>query len=98
MNLSVLNGMDLTSIEAVASSKVRLKLANLLSSRPATLGELSSLAGISVQGVLKHLTKLRDEGIVHQEPMKGGKYLRPRKLYFADTRKVSDYSEGDLLV
>jgi predicted transcriptional regulator len=88
----------LVSIEDIASSRIRLKLASLLSSRPATLSELGAATGISVQGVLKHLAKLEDAGIIHEESMKGGKFLRPRKLYFIESRKIGDYSDGDLLV
>ena len=86
------------SIEALASSKVRLKIASLLSARPATLGELSSATGISVQGVLKHLSKIAEEGLLSEENMKGGRFLRQRKLYSIRKRLVSDYSEGDLLL
>lgn len=88
----------MVAIEELASSRIRLKIANLLSSRPATLSEMSELTGISVQGVLKHLKKVRDEGLLTENNMKSGKYLRQRKLYFMRGRKVADYSEGDLLV
>ncbi len=88
----------MVAIEELASSRIRLKIANLLSSRPATLSEMSELTGISVQGVLKHLKKVRDEGLLTENNMKSGKYLRQRKLYFMQGRKVADYSEGDLLV
>ena len=57
MNLSVPAATGLVNIEQIASSRLRLKIASLLSSRPATLSELSVLTGISVQGVLKHLKK-----------------------------------------
>lgn len=98
MNLSVQPTVDLVDIEEIASSKLRLKIANLLSSRPATLSELSALTGISVQGVLKHLGKISEQGLLKQENMKGGKYLKQRKLYSIERRKIADYSEGDLLV
>jgi len=88
----------MVSIEEIASSRARLKIANLLSSRPATLSELSVLADMSVQGVLKHLKKLSEEGILEEEKMRGGKYLKQRKLYFIESRKIADYSEGELLV
>lgn len=88
----------LGEIEAIASSKVRLKIANLISSRPATLSELSALTGISVQGVLKHLNRIADEGLLREENMKSGRFLKQRKLYFIDKRKVADFSEGDLLL
>jgi predicted transcriptional regulator len=98
MNLSVGGRAAMVSIEEIASSRARLKIANLLSSRPATLSELSVLADMSVQGVLKHLKKLSEEGILEEEKMRGGKYLKQRKLYFIESRKIADYSEGELLV
>jgi predicted transcriptional regulator len=98
MNLSVPAATGLVNIEQIASSRLRLKIASLLSSRPATLSELSVLTGISVQGVLKHLKKISEEGILQEEKMKGGRYLRQRKLYFIESRKIADYSEGELLV
>lgn len=98
MNLSVSPRLILVTIEELASSRMRLKIANLLSSRPATLSELSALTDMSVQGVLKHLKKIADQGILKEESMKGGRYLRQRKLYSIERRKVADYSEGDLLV
>jgi predicted transcriptional regulator len=88
----------MVAIEELASSRVRLEIANLLSSRPATLSEMSELTGISVQGVLKHLKKIREQGLLTEESMRSGRYLRQRKLYFMRGHKVADYSEGDLLV
>jgi len=98
MNLSAKVEARMPSIEALASSKVRLKIASILSVRPAVLGELSSATGISVQGVLKHLGKIADEGLLSEENMKGGRFLKQRKLYYIKKRLVSDYSEGDLLL
>ncbi len=98
MNLSAPTVFVLVTIEELASSRARLKIANLLSSRPATLSELSAITDISVQGVLKHLKKIDDLGILKEENMKGGKYLRQRKLYSLQRRRVADYSEGELIV
>jgi predicted transcriptional regulator len=98
MNLSMRITAVMVTIEEVASSRVRLKIANLLSSRPATLSELSALCGISVQGVLKHLKKIESEGLLKEENMEGGRFLRQRKLYSIESRKIADYSEGELLV
>jgi len=98
MNLSLSPIRVLVTIEEVASSRVRLKIANLLSSRPATLSELAALTGISVQGVLKHLNKIAEQGMLKEGTMKGGRYLRQRKLYSIESRKIADYSEGELLV
>ena len=88
----------MVGIEALASSGIRLKIASLLSSRPATLSELAELTGISVQGVLKHLHKIDEGGLLKEESMKGARYLRQRKLYSIEKRKVADYSEGDFLL
>jgi predicted ArsR family transcriptional regulator len=88
----------MVAIENLANSRQRLKIASFLSSRPSALGELASLTGISVQGVLKHLNKLAEEGILKEQTMVGGKYLRQRKLYSIGKRKVVDYSGDDLLL
>lgn len=85
-------------IEEIASSRVRLAIAGLLSSRPRTLGELAEATGVSAQAVLKHLKKLSDAGILSQWEMPRGKYLRSRKVYSIDSRKVADYTERDVLV
>ncbi len=98
MNLSVRPPVIVVDIEEIANSRVRLKIANLLSSRPATLSELSALTDMSVQGVLKHLGKIAAQGLLKEENMKGGRYLRQRKLYSIDRRRIADYSEGDLIV
>ena len=86
------------SIEEIASSRPRLTIASLISSRPRTLSELAEMTSISVQGVLKHLKRLEEEGIVKEWNMAKGRYLRPRKLYYAESRRVADFSQDDLLV
>jgi predicted transcriptional regulator len=88
----------MVKIEDIASSRARLTIASLLSSRPRTLGELAEVTGMSVQGVLKHLAKLGEAGILTEWNMPRGTHLRPRKLYFIETRKVADYSQRDVLV
>lgn len=85
-------------IEEIASSRARLTIASLLSSRPRTLGELAESTGISVQGVLKHLNVISRSGILKTRSLPRGRFLRPRKLYFIDARRVADYSEGDMIV
>ena len=79
----------MVKIEEIASSRARLTIASLLSSRPRTLGELAEVTGMSVQGVLKHLKKLAEKGIVKEWKMPRGRHLRPRKLYFIESRKVA---------
>jgi predicted ArsR family transcriptional regulator len=86
------------AIEEIANSRARLTIASLISSRPRTLGELAETTGISVQGVLKHLKKLSDSGMLKVKNIPAGRYLRPRKLYYIDTRRVADYSRGDMIV
>ena len=86
------------AIEEIANSRARLTIASLISSRPRTLGELAETTGISVQGVLKHLKKLSEAGMLKVKGLPAGRYLRPRKLYYIDTRRVADYSRGDMIV
>lgn len=88
----------MTRIEEIASSRARLTIASLISSRPRSLSELAEVTGISVQGALKHLKKLSEAGILEEENMPQGEYLRPRKLYFIRSRKVEDYSQEDVLI
>ena len=88
----------MVKIEDIASSRARLTIASLLSSRPRTLGELAEVTGMSVQGVLKHLRKLHEAGILKEWNMPRGGHLRQRKLYFIESRKVADYSQNDVLV
>ena len=98
MNLSPTLLSALVGIEQVASSRARLLIASLLSVRPRTLGELAELTGISVQGVLKHLGKLREFGSMTELELRGGKYLKYRKLYSIQKRRVGDFSFGDLMI
>ncbi|MGA2198521.1 MAG: helix-turn-helix domain-containing protein [Nitrososphaerales archaeon] len=88
----------MAAIEDIANSRARLTIASLISSRPRTLGELAETTGISVQGVLKHLKRLSESGILKEKSLPSGKYLRPRKLYYIDTRRVADYSQGGMIV
>ena len=88
----------MAAIEDIANSRARLTIASLISSRPRTLGELAETTGISVQGVLKHLKRLSESGILKEKSLPSGRYLRPRKLYYIDTRRVADYSQGGMIV
>jgi predicted transcriptional regulator len=88
----------LAGIEEIANSRVRLTIASLISARPRTLGELAETTGISVQGVLKHLGKLSQGGLVKTRNLPRGKHLNARKLYYIEGRRVADYSEGDMIV
>lgn len=86
------------SIEVIASSRVRLTVASLLTVRPRTLTELSELTGVSVQAVLKHLAKLDAEGLLAHASLGPGELLRPRKLYSLRTRGVEGYAHEDMIV
>jgi len=85
-------------LEGIVSSKHRLILANLLSVRPRTLRELAGITGISIQGVLKHLSKLREFGLLEERQVKGAKYLNVRKVYALKASSIGDYSRGSLMV
>ena len=98
LNLSSAAPAILATIEDIANSRVRLTIASLISSRPRTLGELAETTGISVQGVLKHLSRLSASGMVKTKNLPSGRYLRPRKLYFIEDRRVANYSEGEMIV
>jgi predicted transcriptional regulator len=90
--------MDDTEIWGIASSKARLHIATLLSERPRTLAELAVLAGISVQGVLKHLVKLQKLRLLGKLELGRGRYLGRRKLYSLQRARVHNYEEGRTLV
>jgi len=77
------------------SSRARLTIAQMISVRPRTLGELSEKTGISVQAVLKHLEKLSDFGIVSEQRVSAGG-MGARKLYASRGKRISDFSNGDL--
>jgi DNA-binding transcriptional ArsR family regulator len=79
----------------VISSPSRLKIAGLLSTRPRTLGELASVTGMSVQGVLKHLAKLNELGLLTEAKIAGP---GPKKVYFLKGFNVGDFSIGDLTI
>ena len=79
----------------VISSRTRLKVADLVSTRPRTLGELAAATGISIQGVLKHLKKLEELGLVEEKSVRSPG-LAVRKVYAAKGTRLGDFSAGDL--
>ena len=81
----------------VLSSEVRLKIAGAISQRPRTLGELSSITGISVQGVLRHLRRLEKVGLVEERRVTASS-PKARRVYAAKEAILADYSTGDLTV
>lgn len=86
------------AIDDFVSSKAKLRIASLISTRPRTLGELAELTGISVQGVLKHLDGLRRSGLLTEAELRNGTYLKYRKIYSIEKRMVVDLSQEDLMV
>ena len=79
----------------VVSSASRLTIADMISARPRTLSELSKAAGISVQGVLKHLTRLDSLGLLEEM-----KVSLPgvRKAYSLKGAMIGDFGIDDLMV
>ncbi len=75
-----------------------MKISSLVSIRPRTLGELADTTRISVQGVLKHLARLRKSGLLTESELRDGKYLKYRKVYSIERRRIVDVSQGDLMV
>jgi len=83
--------------DEILSSEVRLKIADALSLRPRTLGELASITGISVQGVLRHLRRFEKLGLIEERGL-GANVPKARKVYASKGSIVEDYSSGDLTV
>lgn len=81
----------------VLSSKPRVEIVDALSTRPRTLGELSWITGISVQGVLRHLKRLTELGIVEERKVRA-KTPKARKVYAAKSGAIGDYSTAGLTV
>lgn len=79
----------------VISSRARLKIADLISGRPRGLGELAAATGISAQGVLKHLKRLEDLGLVEEQDIRAPG-LAVRKVYAAKGARLRDFSTGNL--
>ena len=84
-------------MEEVLSSRVRLRIMDSVSVRPRTLGELSDLTGISVQGVLRHLKKLSGLGLVEERPI-SRVAPKARIVYAARSARIRDYSTGGYTV
>lgn len=89
--------MPSAALEEIASSKSRLLLADLISTRPRTLAELAKATGISPPGVLKHLGILERLGVVEEAPFEGGP-LSARKVYRLKGRPVKNFSGDGALV
>ena len=89
--------MSSDTINEILSSRNRLKIAALISRRPRSLGELADLTGISIQGVLKHLDRLKELGIDEDVKLKE-KGISVHKVYAVRGAKIGDFSVGDLAV
>jgi DNA-binding transcriptional ArsR family regulator len=81
----------------ILSSKSRLRIADLLSTRPRTLKELADRTGVSVQAVLKHLEKLDSLGMLEKRKV-AGRDLSVRRLYALKGFHVGDFSAEGLTV
>ncbi|MDE1853692.1 MAG: winged helix-turn-helix transcriptional regulator [Thaumarchaeota archaeon] len=89
--------MDMDSLSEVLSSPVKLKIEDAVSVRPRTLSELASVTGISVQGVLRHVKRLVELGVVEERSLVPTT-PKARKVYAAKSEIVGDYSTPDLTV
>src|SRR3989442_13108312 len=73
-------------------------IGQLISTRPRTLRELAERTGISIQGVLKHLEKLKKMGLIEQRTLSPRKYLAVRKTYSLKGSNLGDFSRGSLMI
>ena len=89
--------MNQEALSEVLSSRARLKIVDALSIRPRTLGELSATTGISVQGVLRHLRRLGELGLVEERKLVP-RTPKARRVYASKSTAFGDYSAGDLTV
>ena len=89
--------MNSATLDEVLSSNARRKIEDALAVRPRTLRELSSVTGISVQGVLKHLKRLAALGLVEERRLPT-RALKARTVYLAKGHLVGEYSVGDLTI
>ena len=89
--------MNANKLGEVLASGVRLKIAGALSERPRTLGELSYITGISVQGVLRHLRRLEKIDLVEERKVTASA-PKARRVYAARGAILENYSAGNLVV
>ena len=81
----------------ILSSRTRLRLAELMSTRPRSLRELAKLTSLTVPGVLRHLDALAKVGVIREERI-SSKELPIRKTYSLKGVKVADFSVGDISI
>jgi DNA-binding Lrp family transcriptional regulator len=89
--------LSFEDFQEVISSTPRLLIADLVSTRPRTLKELADVTGMSVQGVLKHLSRLKTLGVVQEKGIRGSN-LGVRKVFSTNRFRIGDFSAGDLRV
>ncbi len=89
--------MNPDNLGEVISSRVRVTIMDAVSVRPRTLAELSHLTGISVQGVLRHLKKLAQLGLVEERKVTPNA-PKARRVYSARGAIFGDYSTSGLTV
>jgi DNA-binding transcriptional ArsR family regulator len=89
--------MNPDTLGEVLSSRAKLRIEDSLSVRPRTLSELASATGISVQGVLRHLRRLTELGLVEERSLSASA-PKARKVYAAKSEVLGDYSTGDLTI
>ena len=89
--------LDPGTLNEIISSVVRLKTESAISIRPRTLAELSSITGITVQGVLKHLKRLAELGLVEERRLPT-RNLKARTVYAAAGELIGNYSTSDLII
>jgi DNA-binding transcriptional regulator GbsR (MarR family) len=85
------------TINEILVQGARLKIADAVSLRPRTLTELADITGISIQGVIKHLKRLAQLGLV-EERKAPGSVTKARRVYVARGASVGDYSSRDLAI
>ncbi len=98
MRITAFTKKALTPLESITSSHHRLMIGQLISTRPRTLRELAERTGISIQGVLKHLEKLKKMGLIEQRTLSPRKYLAVRKAYSLKGSNLGDFSRGSLMI
>lgn len=85
------------ALDELLSSGPRLKIADAVSVRPRTLGELADLTGISVQGVLRHLKRLAELGVIEERTLSPST-PKARRVYASKEFRVGDFSAPGLTV
>src|SRR2546426_11210586 len=88
----------MTPLESITSSHHRLMIGQLISTRPRTLRELAERTGISIQGVLKHIEKLNELGLMEETTLRRPKYLAVKKAYTTGGSNLRDFSRGNLMI